>query len=67
MKNVAKTLYNMASQDGGRYCPQVVLNGGLQALEVVSNKLNSTQEEKKKDTKNGKFKIKNWNVIIVSL
>jgi hypothetical protein len=45
----AKTLYNMASQDNGKYCPQVTINGGLSALEIVSKKLTSDTSSDKND------------------
>lgn len=53
----AKTLYNMASQDNGKYCPQVTINGGLQALEIVAKKLTA-----KTDGSNGDVEEKDMHV-----
>ena len=44
----AKTLFNMASQDGGRWCPQVAMNGGLVALEEAAEKLKSSSSVEEK-------------------
>ena len=63
----AKTLYNMASQDGGRYCPQVAINGGLAALGVVSEKLQCASKEAQEGKENKALvDIEEANVTIAS-